>query len=133
MMSHGERPYELAPHGELYATFAGWYSVTFMTARNILKYLYFWSEHQTGLATSPLSSFDHGRCPLWVKSRHMQRNRRCPLYPQQRPRKRTSTNTMSALPPKAGVCGASADVGYGPKADSCIAKKARILSEAVLS
>jgi len=27
---------------------------------------------------------------------------------------------MSALPPKADMCSAVADVGYGPKADSCI-------------
>ena len=24
----------------------------------------------------------HGRCPLWVRSRHLQRNRPCPLYPE---------------------------------------------------
>src|SRR5215831_842914 len=29
-------------------------------------------------------------CPLWVKSRHVQCNRPCPLYPRKRPRKRTS-------------------------------------------
>ena len=22
------------------------------------------------------------KCPLWVKSRHMRRNKSCPLYPQ---------------------------------------------------
>src|SRR5262245_5647811 len=31
---------------------------------------------------------------------------------------------MSALPPKADMCGATRDVRYGPKADSCIAAKA---------
>jgi len=30
------------------------------------------------------SSAGHGlyECPLWVISRHMRRNKRCPLYPQ---------------------------------------------------
>src|SRR5262245_24211785 len=32
----------------------------------------------------------HFSCPLWVKSRHIQRKTSCPLYPKQRPRKRTS-------------------------------------------
>src|SRR5262249_47344716 len=38
---------------------------------------------------------EEGRCPLWVKSRHMQRNTPCPLYP----RKRTCAvhSCMSAL------------------------------------
>ena len=26
----------------------------------------------------------YARCPLWVKSRHLQRKKRCPLYPQKR-------------------------------------------------
>src|SRR5262249_14890753 len=30
---------------------------------------------------------------------------------------------MSALPPKADVCGATRDVRYGPKADSCSAAR----------
>jgi len=25
---------------------------------------------------------ERGRCPLWVKSRHVQRTSSCPLYPQ---------------------------------------------------
>ena len=41
-----------------------------------------------------------GRCPLWVKSRHVQRKK-----------------VMSALPPKADMCGAQADVRFVPKAD----------------
>jgi len=30
---------------------------------------------------------------------------------------------MSALPPKADMCGATSDVRYGPKADSCSAAR----------
>src|SRR5262249_14380859 len=26
--------------------------------------------------------YEHGRCPLWVRSRHVQRTSSCPLYPQ---------------------------------------------------
>ena len=33
------------------------------------------------------------QCPLWVKSRHVQRKRSCPLYPQ----KRTSVQLISIL------------------------------------
>jgi len=40
------------------------------------------------------------QCPLWVKSRHMQRKR-----------------VMSALPPKADMCSALGHVGFGPIAD----------------
>ena len=39
-------------------------------------------------------------CPLWVKSRHVQRHKR-----------------MSALPPKADMCSALADVRFVPIAD----------------
>src|SRR5262245_51549194 len=41
-------------------------------------------------------------CPLWVKSRHMQCNSQCPLYPQERPRKRTSANGHVCFPPESG-------------------------------
>src|SRR5262249_32763030 len=35
---------------------------------------------------------------------------------------------VSALPPKADMCGALADVRYGPKADSCSAAKLNLYS-----
>jgi hypothetical protein len=43
-----------------------------------------------------------GRCPLWVISRHTQCNVACPLYPQQRPRKRTSANRHACFTPESG-------------------------------
>jgi hypothetical protein len=36
------------------------------------------------------------RCPLWVKSRHLQRNTSCPLYPNSRHVRRTSRCPLSA-------------------------------------
>jgi hypothetical protein len=58
-----------------------------------------------------------GPCPLWVKSGHMRRNKACPLYSQLRLQKRYLRFVMSALPPKADMCGAGKDVRYGPIAD----------------
>src|SRR5262245_31402307 len=57
-----------------------------------------------GLRTRHRSGSDlHGerprRCPLWVKSRHVQ-----------------VQEAMSALPPKADMCGATRDVRFGPEA-----------------
>jgi len=61
--------------------------------------------------------------PLWVKSRHLQCTPSCPLYPQ----KRTCAVqlAMSALPPKADMCGATRHVRFVPIADSCTAAKHR--------
>src|SRR5262245_23674075 len=54
------------------------------------------------------------KCPLWVISRHMQRNRRCPLYPNSDRESGLPAKVMSALPPRADMCGARAHVCYGP-------------------
>ena len=43
----------------------------------------------TGLALSP-------RCPLWVKSRHVQRKKECPLYPESRHLQCNSACPLSA-------------------------------------
>ena len=40
------------------------------------------------------------QCPLWVKSRHVHRNRAGPLYSQKRPRKRIPAKAMSLYPRK---------------------------------
>ena len=67
------------------------------------------------------SSRDAGRadrCPLWVKSRHVHRNRACPLYSQKRPRKRIPAKAMSALPPKA-------EIHAGPSARSWRSRRVR--------
>src|SRR5262245_31150371 len=42
------------------------------------------------------------QCPLWVKSKHMQCNRRCPLYPQERRQKQTSAKGHVCFTPKSG-------------------------------
>ena len=47
-----------------------------------------------------LISGSRTKCPLWVKSRHLQRK-----------------NGMSAFPPKADICSAPVLVRFGPKAD----------------
>jgi hypothetical protein len=48
----------------------------------------------------------------------MQRNTACPLQPQYSDRESGLPQTvMSALPPKADMCGALGHVRYGPKAD----------------
>jgi len=67
--------------------------------------------------------FGPDSCPLWVKSRHMRCNRACPLYPNSDGKSRHAQTVMSALPPKADMCSAVADVRYGPIADSCTATK----------
>ena len=59
-----------------------------------------------------------GQCPLWVKSRHVHRNRACPLYSQKRPRKRIPAKAMSALPPKA-------EIHAGPSARSWRSRRVR--------
>src|SRR5512132_113349 len=41
-------------------------------------------------------------CPLWVKSRHLRRNKACPLYPRQRPRKRISAQGHVCFTPESG-------------------------------
>src|SRR5262245_5376865 len=78
--------------------------------------------------------FGRGRCPLWVISGHLHCTSPCPLYPQERHRLRfwhvcfgpladkrgTVHNGMSALPPKADMCGATTDVRFGPIADSAL-------------
>ena len=38
---------------------------------------------------------------------------------------------MSALPPKADMCGATSDVRFGPKADSCTAAEAALFDHLV--
>src|SRR5215475_10794173 len=43
--------------------------------------------------------------------------------PQLRPRKPTSANGMSALPPKADMCGATAHVCFGPIADMTLSTR----------
>src|SRR5262245_23366658 len=42
------------------------------------------------------------RCPLWVISGHVQHKTPCPLYPEQRPRKRTPANGHVRFTPKSG-------------------------------
>ena len=47
-------------------------------------------------------SWPRSACPLWVKSRHLRRKKRCPLYPQQRPQKRISAQAHVRFTPKSG-------------------------------
>src|SRR4029450_10633844 len=56
-----------------------------------------------------------GRGPLWVESRHTQCKQACPLYPDRK--SEFPHKVMSALPPRADMCSAAWDVGFGPKAD----------------
>jgi hypothetical protein len=71
------------------------------------------------------------KCPLWVKSRHMRRNKACPLYPNSDRESGLPHTVMSALPLKADVCDAIAHVCYGPIADITysISSSARASSE----
>src|SRR5262245_38764258 len=50
------------------------------------------------------------------KAKHMQRKRPCPIYPNSDRESGHPQTVMSALPPKADMCGATRDVFYGPKA-----------------
>src|SRR5262245_41648260 len=52
------------------------------------------------------------RCPLWVKSRHVHCTRLCLLYPNSDRESRHPQTVMSALPPKADMCGALARVCF---------------------
>src|SRR5262245_2129715 len=56
-------------------------------------------------------------CPLWVKSGHM----RCKSYVRFTPNSDRESGhrqtVMSALPPRADMCGATRDVRFGPRAD----------------
>src|SRR5262245_40582795 len=47
----------------------------------------------------------------------MRCNSPCPLYPNSDCESRPPQTVMSAVPPIAGMCGAKADVLFGPKAD----------------
>ncbi|MGC1316460.1 MAG: hypothetical protein WA866_07450, partial [Pseudolabrys sp.] len=49
------------------------------------------TAHENSLSFAVCEDFIlDGECPLWVKSRHLQRTKACPLYPQQRHRLRIS-------------------------------------------
>jgi hypothetical protein len=50
----------------------------------------------------------------------MRRNKRCPLYPNSDRESRHLLGGMSALTPKADMCGATSDVCFGPRADIVI-------------
>ena len=56
-------------------------------------------------------------CPLWVKSGHVYCNSPCPLTPNSDRESGFPHKVMSALPPKADMCSALADVRFWPKAD----------------
>ena len=57
------------------------------------------------------------QCPLWAKSRHVRRNKACQLYPDNDRESGFPHEVMSALTPKADMCGAITDVRFGPIAD----------------
>jgi hypothetical protein len=56
-------------------------------------------------------------CPLWVKSRHMQCKKACPLTLNSDRKSGFPHKVMSALPPKADMCDATRYVRFGPIAD----------------
>jgi hypothetical protein len=64
------------------------------------------SELREGLSATVYLNFilcaPRQRCPLWVKSEHMRRNKSCPLYPRQRPRKRTPAEGHVRFTPGSG-------------------------------
>ena len=64
-------------------------------------------EFETGNCNNPRARLGRGQangkeCPLWVISGHMQRNKACLLYPQQRPQKRISAKDHVRFTPKSG-------------------------------
>src|SRR5262249_7131025 len=59
-------------------------------------------------------SGNHGRCPLWVKSRHVRCNKPCPLYTQYRPRKRTSAKRHVCFTPESGHVRCTSVCPLGP-------------------
>src|SRR5262245_22425345 len=56
-------------------------------------------------------------CPLWVKSGHMQCKRAIRFTPNSDRESGLPAKVMSALPPRADICGALPNVRFGPKAD----------------
>jgi hypothetical protein len=57
------------------------------------------------------------QCPLWVKSRHVQRKSDVRFTPNSDRESGLPHKVISALPPKADMCSALAHVCFGPKAD----------------
>jgi len=57
------------------------------------------------------------KCPLWVKSRHVRRKSDVRFAPNSDRESGFPQTVMSALPPKADMCGAARDVRFGPIAD----------------
>src|SRR5262245_18921789 len=51
-----------------------------------------------------------GACPLWVTSGHMRRKSPCRFTPNSDRESGLPAKVMSALPPKADMCGATRDV-----------------------
>ena len=60
------------------------------------------------------------KCPLWVKSGHMQCNSHVRFTPNSDRESGFPQKAMSALPPKADMCGATRDVRFVPIADICV-------------
>jgi hypothetical protein len=70
------------------------------------------NRHRRPLPGTGRSDQANPKCPLWVKSRHLRRNKSCPLYP----RKRTlgGLNGTSDLSKSGSViCGQSIDLARG--------------------
>src|SRR5262245_56499908 len=61
--------------------------------------------------------FGRGRCPLWVEADICIAKRHVRFTPNSDRESRHPQTAMSALPPKADMCSALADVCFGPKAD----------------
>ena len=77
------------------------------------------SPHSRPRASGQAIVFDYaaalegGRCPLWVKSRHVQRNRSCPLCSRKRTWRAAAT---VAATPKGSI---AADSGHAPLRMPC--------------
>jgi hypothetical protein len=67
--------------------------------------------------TSTLEGADLPQCPLWVKSRHVQCKTHVRFTPNSDRESGFPQTVMSALPRKADMYGALADVRFGPIAD----------------
>ena len=60
---------------------------------------------------------EKNRCPLWVRSGHMRRNKPCRFTPNSDRESGLPHTVMSALPLKADACAANRHVCFGPIAD----------------